>query len=545
MNAPTTTPAQPRQRIGGGPLTGVRPLLVASLHHDGRLIVPWIVGVSVLAMSSVLAHTILFSDPATQTEFIASVGANPAFNLIFGPAQDLSSVEGFTAWRSLTLGGFFVSLMAILIVTRNSRANEDSGQAELIASGVVGRSTRLAVAVAMALIASIAVGVVAATGLVVIGGDATSSISLGATFTASGFMFAAVAAVTAQLASDARAASSLAIGILGGAFLLRGAADTADPDGSTGWLSPLGWTQRVAPGTQNNWWPLLACLGLTAALVILAFQLQNRRDFGQGIIPARPGPATGAAVAHIWGFSIRLNRGAITSWTIGLVIVGGVFGLLSTTMIDVLETNSAVAQLLAGGAATYDALTFGLLITLINLLALMAAVYGVGIANRIHTEEVAHRVEPLLAGELSRSRYLLSNAAVALLSPAAALILATLVIGLIAAAADEPVTVGAVLHQGALAIPPLWLLIGIGLAAVGANPKVRLVAWVAIVATFGLTLLGPSFRLPDWALGISPLWHIPNLKSADPQFGGLVVISIIAALLLALAFVGFRRRDIA
>lgn len=33
--------------------------------------------------------------------------------------------------------------MAIFTVVRNSRADEDSGQAELVASGVVGRLTRL------------------------------------------------------------------------------------------------------------------------------------------------------------------------------------------------------------------------------------------------------------------------------------------------------------------------------------------------------------------------------------------------------------------
>ncbi len=528
----------------GGPLTGLRPLLVASLHQDIRLIVPWIAGVSVLAMSSVLAFNILFGEPSTKAGFIASVGANPAFNLIFGPATNLTTVDGFTAWRSLTLGGFFASLMAILVVTRNSRANEDSGQAELIASGVVGRSTRLAVAVAMALIASVAVGVVTAVGLLALGGEALSSISLGATFTASGIMFAAVAAVTAQLASDARSASALAIGTLGAAFLLRGTIDTADPGGTAGWISPLGWTQRVAPGTENNWWPLLASFVLSAVLVVVAFQLQNRRDFGQGLIPSRLGPATGGAVAGIWGFTIRLNRGAIIWWTIGLLVVGGVFGLLSTTMIGLLETNPAIAQLLAGGSASYDALTFGLLITLINLLTLLAAVYGVGIVNRVYTEEVAYRVEPLLAGQLSRNRYLGSNAAVALLGPAAAMLLATVVIGIVAAAANEAVTVGAVIRQGLLAIPPLWLLIGIGLAAVGAKPKVRLVAWLAIVATFGLTLLGPSFRLPDWALGVSPLWHVPNLKSPDPHFGGLMWIVFFAALLLTVAFAGFRRRDI-
>ena len=76
----------------------------------------------------------------------ATLGANPALSLVFGPARDLSTADGFNAWRAGQLGAFFAGLMAILIVVRNSRANEDSGQAELIASGVIARHSRLAVA---------------------------------------------------------------------------------------------------------------------------------------------------------------------------------------------------------------------------------------------------------------------------------------------------------------------------------------------------------------------------------------------------------------
>ncbi len=542
----TSDPGDVANRTEGSSRTtaGLRPLLVASMHQDARLIAPWVVGITVLSISSILAYNILFGDPATQAQFIQSVGANPALNLVFGPARDLSTVDGFTAWRSQALGGLFAGLMAILIVTRNSRANEDSGQAELIASGVVGRSTRLAVAVAMATIASFAAGGLAALLTIAFGGGVVASISLGATFTAAGLMFAGVAAVTAQLGSDSRAAGSMAIGTLGACYLIRGYVDTADPDGWAVWLSPLGWTEQVAPSTANNWWPLLACLALALALVAIGFRLQNIRDFGQGLIASRPGPGRGRLVASIWGLAIRLNRSAVITWTIGLTIIGAVFGSLSTTMIEVVETNPAVAHVLAAGATTKSELSFGLLITLINLVVIIAALYGIGIANRVYSEEVAFRVEPLLAGSLTRFKYLASNVVVALVGSAVAVMAAVFAMSLVAAPANDSVTVGALLLQGLVAIPALWLLVGVSLAAIGAKPKVRLIAWFGVVATFGLTLLGPSFNLPDWALGISPLWHIPNLKSSDPDFGGLIAISLIATALLVVSFVGFRRRDV-
>ena len=66
-----------------------------------------------------------------------------------------------------------------------------------------------------------------------------------------------------------------------------------------------------------------------------------------------------------------------------------------------------------------------------------------------------------------------------------------------------------------------------------------------MVATFGLTILGPTFNLPDWVLDISPLRHVPNVTAASPDWTGLVWLSGFIVVFSAIGFVGFRRRDIA
>ena len=76
--------------------------------------------------------------------------------------------------------------MAIFIVVRHSRGDEDSGQAELIASGVVSRHTRLMVAVALAGIASVAMGVVTTILTTAVGSTFLAALGMGATYTASG-----------------------------------------------------------------------------------------------------------------------------------------------------------------------------------------------------------------------------------------------------------------------------------------------------------------------------------------------------------------------
>lgn len=527
-----------------GALVGVRPLLEVTLKQDVRAIAPWVVLIAALSGSSVLAYPWVFPDEASRAELATTIAANPAFSLLFGPARDLSTADGFNAWRAGALGAFFAGLMAIFTVVRNSRAHEDSGQAELIASGVLGRGGRLLVAVAIAAQASVLLGVLASLVTILLGGEPAASIALAATFTASGLMFAGVAAIAAQLGSDARTASSMAVTVLGVAFLARGYVDASRAPEWAVWLTPLGWTEQVRPAGERTWWPLLACLGLAVATVAVAAALQARRDLGMGVVAPRPGPARAGAVRRPWGLTLRLNRGAVVSWSLAFTVIGVVFGFLATTVGELVVENPRVAAVLAAGRVTQAGLVLEFLVTIVKLVGIIAAVYGVQIVMRIHAEEVDHRVEPLLAGAVSRARFLTSHAALALLAPAVALLLAGTAIGVTASAAEPAVTPGDVIRQAVATVPAVWVLTALALALVGAEPRRRLVAWLAVVLAFALTILGPIFRLQDWVLGISPFWHVPRVHAAEPDFSGVLYLGAVAVTLVVAAFVGFRRRDV-
>ncbi len=525
-------------------LAGVRPLLHVTLRQDARRIAPWIALITALSVTSVLAFTWVFPDQAARDELALTVAANPAFSLIFGPGRNLSTADGFNAWRAGALGGFFAALMAIHIVVRNSRALEDSGQAELVASGVVGRNTRLAVAVGVAWLASLALGVVAALVTILFGGGVAATIALAATFTAAGAMFAGIAAVAAQIGSDARSATSIAVTTLGVAFVARGYIDASDAPAWTIWLTPLGWTQEVRPAAGNTWWPLLACLALAVVGVAAASVLQARRDFGMGMVPPRPGPPRGGAVVTVWGLAVRLNRGAVISWTLAFVVLGAVFGFLATTVGDLFVQNPGIAKVIAGGGATEAGLVFEFLVTIVKLVGIIAAVYGVQVVMRVYAEEIELRVEPLLAGALARSRYLASNAVIAFVGPGTAVVVAGTVIALTASSRDASIHAGDVLQQALATVPAVWVLVAVALAAVGAVPERRFVAWAGVVGAFALTILGPLFDLWDWILGLSPFWHVPNVTANAPDWSGLAWLALAASALTAVGFAGFRRRDV-
>jgi ABC-2 type transport system permease protein len=526
-------------------VAGFRPLLRVSLRQDARRIGPWVGLITALSVSSVAAYPIAFPDESDRAELAATISANPALSLIFGPALDLTTADGFNAWRAGQLAAFFAGLMAIFIVIRNSRADEDSGQAELLASGVMGRETRLGVALAMAIIASTALGIVATIATVVAGGTLVTSATLAATWTASGWMFAAVAAVTAQLASEARSANYLAVAFLGASYLVRGFVDASGSLEWALWLTPFGWLEEVRPAADNRLWPLLLALAFTVVVAASAFALHARRDFGMGLIPPRPGPARGAGMTNPWGLAVRLNRGALLAWLVAFVVLGMVFGLLATSIGEVFAENPTIAGALGQGQLTKEGLLFAFLVTILSLVGIIAAVFGVGLVMRTYAEESALRADPLLAGSLDRRRYLASNALVASVAPAVAMVIAGAIIGLVAAAREPAISASDVFWQAVATIPAVWVLVGLALAAVGADPSRRLVGWLGVVVTFALTILGPIFNLDDWVLGISPMWHVPDVTASPVDWSGLGWLVLIVALFTVVGFAGYRRRDIA
>lgn len=525
-------------------LTGTPPLLRASLKHDGRLLAPWVVLATALSASSVIFYPIVFPDEQSRAALQAAIGANPALGLIFGPAYDLSTADGFNAWRSLALGGFLAALGAIFAVTRATRAQEDSGQAELLASGVMGRNTRLLTGLAMSVIGSLLLGVVAGVVTAWCGGDWNASMLLGATFTCTGWMFAAIAAVTSQIGSDSRTSNSMAVAVLGTLFMLCGFCYSIEAPSWTIWANPIGWMHETRPAAGNHWAPLLLAVGFAIIVASVAFVLQGRRDFGQGTIPPKPGPARGTT-RSTWRLALRLNKGSFLTWVIAFVALGFVFGYFATSITDILAGDATVQQVLAAGATTPDAIAAAFVSTILSMVGIIAAIPGVQVMLKVRSEELEDRVEPLMAGAVSRPRYYASNVLVAFAYPTIFILIAGSLIAALAAGADIGVDFGDAVFQAVVTIPAVWTVVAVSVAVVGARPAVVLAAWFGVLASFVLTILGPTFGLDDWVLGISPFWHIPHVAAANPDYTGLGWISLFTLGFLAVGFAGFRRRDLA
>lgn len=541
MTAPTGSPtASPTSRRTGGTghLAGTRVLLRLALRRDRVLLPGWIAVVTtmVLAMPNTLQK--VYGTAAERADLVDSLAGNASLRALYGPVFD-QSVGGLTAWRVGGFAGVLAAVLSLMVVVRHTREEEESGRQELTSSGAVGRRAPLTSALLTAAVANGAIGLLVAAGLA--GRDGAGAVALGLGIACVGMVFATTAAVVAQFTESARLARGLASALLGAAFVLRAAGDSATADGSSPltWLSPLGWLENVRSFGAERWWVLLlfaAAVGLQAAG---AYALAGRRDVGMGFLPSRPGPARGGlgtAGALAW----RLQRGAVLGWSLGFLAAGLVFGAMTEGAADLVGDNENTREIFArmGGEG---ALTDSFLTAIVGMTGMVGALYVVASVLRLHGEETSQRAEPVLAAPVGRLRWAAGHLVVAFAG--AALIMLLAACGLAAGyGRDAGPIVGACLVQ----LPAIWLIGALTVLLYGVSPRSAPAAWGVAGLILLVGWLGPALDVPGAVMDVSPFSHLPKLPGQDGMaWQPVLLLTALAVVLTAAGLAGLRRRDLA
>jgi len=517
-----------------------------ALRRDRIRLPAWVFGITASLVVTANSFPALYPDAATRQQR-AAIMTSPAAVAIGGPGI---GVHDYTFGAMLTnemlaLTGVFVALMAVFTVVRHTRADEEEGRTELVLANPVGRSTPLAAAIVVALLASTTVGVLAAVGLGSLrltSVDWAGSVLYGAALASVGVVFTAVAAVAAQVTDSARGASGLAGLILGLAYAVRAVGDAGDLPWLS-WLSPFAWAQRTYAFVADRWWPLAIGLVLTAALVAVAGALHRRRDLGSGLRHPRPGPAhAGAFLATPIGLAARLQRTALVAGVAALLGFGLMYGTLLGAAQDFTAKFEVVAKVLGdyGGA-----LVPAFLALLVTMLAMAASVYAIVGTLRAQVEERSARAEVILATPVSRTRWLASHALVGAAGAVAILFAGALGLGLTAAASLGRATVlGDVLAGAAVQVAPVLLVVGVVVALFGWLPRLTGLAWIVVGYAIGVGTLGGLLGLPDWALDLSPFAMVPMLPAETFTPWPVLAMVVVAAALYVAGVAGLRRRDL-
>ena len=527
------------------PLTGTGSLVRLSVRRDRIQLPVWIFGLGGMIAASALAVPGVYNTAEKVAGYAASVGASPVSYLMSGRQAGIDTIGGITANEISQVAQLGVCLMVMFQVVRHTRTEEETGRAELLRSTVLGRHAATLAALSYAVLTALLVGSITAATMLAAGLDATGSLTYGAGLTLLGICYAAVALVAAQLSASARGALGIAGAAIAVGYLVRGLG--AMQDNALVWLSPFGWAQLMNAFGDERWWPAALLVVVTAGLLALAAYLTAHRDFGGGLLQPRRGHVRASeALGTPLGLALRLQRGTVIGWAIGLLLLALLYGSVIPTIPDLVKSNPDIGQFIGVSTGAEQALIDAFLRYILVFMAVVSTGFVVSSVLRLRSEEEAGRAEAVLATGVSRTRWVVATVAVAGLGSVVLLMLMGigLSIGYGLGMGDWDQVVAQI--AGQLAYLPGVLLVGaFAVAVAGLLPRRSMLAWLLVAWVFFQLILGETLRLPDAVDAISPFWHLPGVpvERFDP-IPALVQL-LLAVSLVVLGLWGYRRRDLA
>lgn len=516
------------------------------LRRDRIQLPAWIFGIVVATVGITAGFPSLYSTPEERA-ILALTMENPAVVAMIGPVYGIDDYTygAMTANQMLLFMAIAVGIMNILLVIRHTRSDEESGRVEVIRSLPVGRLANLGATLLVLGVANLVIALLVGLGLYSLGiesMDLAGSLLFGMAMGVTGIVFAALTAVFAQLTETSRGALGLSFAALGLAYMMRAVGDLSNE--TLARLSPLGLILRTEAYVRNFWWPIWVTLGAAVAFGGLAFYLNSIRDLGAGFLRARPGREHASTFLKTpFGLAARLQRTTLIGWGAAVFLLGAAYGSVAGDLEAFFESSELLQQMLPAVPGFSLSDQFAALVLLV--LAMITAIPVVLLLLKLGSEERVGRIDPVLAGAVSRQRLLMSYLALSLIASVIMQGLAGLGFALASSAVmEEPFALGTVMAALFAYLPAIWTVLGLSVLLVGWRPKRTGFIWLYIVYTFFVLYLGDLLQLPEWMKSATPFGHIPQLPVDTMEWGGVVVLTVLAFLAMALGMLGYRRRDI-
>jgi ABC-2 type transport system permease protein len=308
-------------------------------------------------------------------------------------------------------------------------------------------------------------------------------------------------------------------------------------------LSPLAWAQQTRLYVDLRWWPLLVSAAATVVLLTAAIFLAQRRDLGAGIRQGKAGPASASpALLSPAGLARRLLNGSFLAWAIGTFVFAVAFGALADSLEAMIDDIPELAEWISVDLAD---LTSGFASAMLSFLAIGPVIYPVAAVLRLRSEEEAGRIEAMVVTGSSRPALLGGWLAVVAAQTVVITAGAGLGVGLgVSAVTGEGSWIGQLTLASLAYLPAALLVAAVAVALYGAMPRTAGLSWVLVVWVAGTLFLGELLNLPDWAMDLSPVSHVPAVPNEDLAAAPLIVMGLAAVVIVAVGIAGFRRRDI-
>ncbi|SDE29331.1 ABC transporter permease [Glycomyces harbinensis] len=533
---------------GLGTLAGTGKLLRFYLRRTRIFLIGWLGGM--FAFSALMAVSLpeLYPDAAARAEGAALLDT-PAMRFMTGPSQYIDaygeSVGAMFAHQILMWSLAVTGVMFILLVTRLTRADEETSRSEVVRSLPVGRRADLAAALLLSLIAAVALGALITLSVMGLEGtESSQAVLYGSTFTATGISFAAITAVCSQLAAYSSTANGLAFAVLGFAFLMAGAGYA---EGSwLSWLSPIGWPELTYVYTpEQRWWPLVFAAAVSAALAWLAFALVAKRDFGAGMLTTRPGRAFAKpGLRSATALTFRLTKGMLWTAVISMLLLGLAYGSVIGSADQFLDSMSETQQeVFTRGSSAPPEDSFAVTVTQVQ--AYIALIFALLVIGRARKEETGGRGELLGSSPVARSGWPGSYFVAAMVNGTVGTLVGGLTLALIGAASLGWDTFGKLTLASLNYLPAVWVVIAAAFALLGWVPRFGALRWLLWLYVFVIGYFGSIIEgMPEWVGKGSPFKHVAEYPLEDMDWPAVAALTAVAAGLAILGYVGIRRRDL-
>ncbi|MFF1571562.1 ABC transporter permease [Leifsonia sp. NPDC058292] len=570
MSTTTTerTPSEPPERTRAHAHSTQRPqgatrtlavLLRQRLRRDRWQLLIWILAIALLALFSAASIQNTYGDAKGRADLLTLAIANPAILMLRGLPQG-SGLAAVTYFEIFTFLALLAGLMSTFLAVRHSRAEEETGRAELVASTPAARILPTVATLVHGVLANVVLAVAVALGFIASGLPVGGSFLAGAATGGVGVAFVAVGLLLAQLMMTSRGANGAAAALVVLAYVLRGIGDatgTVTGDGThmvsswPSWLSPIGWGEQTSAYVRDDWTPLLLDLALAVVLMVVVFALQSVRDSGAGLIPERPGRADArATLSGPLGLAWRLQWPTILGWTVGGLFTGLLAGALGSVVSSSVADDPALANIRSAlgtiGSGGSGPLTQVFIAAIFSIVGVLAAACATQVAIRLRQEEAAGAAEVLMSTPLSRVRWLLQFLLVGVIAIVLVLAAAGLASGLSAVSAGESASiVNDSFAAAAAQLPVALVYLGVLVFVFVLAPRWTVpLAWTLLGLGAFVGIFGGLVGMPEWMRDLSPFTHVPVVVGTPDWTGGYWMFGI-AVVATAGAALLIRRRDFA
>ena len=526
-------------------------LIGLNLKRDRKKLLIWILVLAGL-FATIAAKFDGIYGTQSAIDTIVTTLKTPAMVSLFGAftAKTPYTTAKIFATEMVVFMAIVMVIMNIMLAVGTTRGDEDDGLLELVRAHAVGRLAPLLAGIAELTGVNLVIGVLFGLGLQVAqmpGADTTGNWLVAAGLAALGWLFAMMTLAVAQLADNASGATMLSYAIFGMMYIARMSTDVSNPDLT--WWVPFGWIEKMSVYQHNDWLPVgcflllgLVCLGLAAIL-------NSRRDLGAGWLATRQGrqqasPWLRGPASLLW----RQSRGVLLAWVIGNVALGASYGSIFNTIGDLAKSNPMIKKLLGASAlaAANRVIVKNFIAVLAIVIVIVALIPAVQLMLKLVSDENKGYLHQVYATATSRWAVWASYTGWALVSG-----LGVLLAGLAGmyvtgqTVMTQPIHWITYWHVFLAYAPAMLLMIAVTSCLASWVPKWRYLAWAWVCYGFFSLYLGSLIDLPKWAKQLTPLGWVNKVPMKAIDWSTNWWLLGLTVLVLAVASIGYRRRDLA